>query len=58
MALGIAVNDVPAQISNICKSCLGQCNIVQTFACVDDGNKGKTTHWGFSVDEMAINRRM
>jgi hypothetical protein len=39
---------------------LGQCNMVQTYAYayVDDPRGVKTPHWAFSVDEMAINRRM
>jgi len=36
----------------------GQCNMVQTCACFAGTNKGKTPHWAFSVDEMAINRSM
>src|SRR5215204_4311154 len=37
---------------------LGQCNMVQTYACVDRARGVKTLHCAFSVDEMAINRRM
>jgi hypothetical protein len=36
----------------------GQCNMVQTCACVDGGIKGKTPHCGFSVDDVAFNRSM
>src|SRR6516225_4221008 len=32
----------------------GQCNIVQTCACFAGANEGKTPHWAFFVDEMAI----
>jgi hypothetical protein len=58
MTRGVAASNVPAQISITCERCLGQCNIVETFACVDRRNKGKTPHWAFSVDDVAINRRM
>jgi hypothetical protein len=36
----------------------GQCNITQACACFDDTNEGKSPHWLFSVDEIAINRTM
>jgi hypothetical protein len=36
----------------------GQCNMVQTCACFAGANEGKTPHWTFSVDEIAINRSM
>src|SRR6185436_18300795 len=38
---------------------LGQCNMVETYAYLADLKPGvKTPHWAFSVDDMAINRRM
>jgi hypothetical protein len=37
---------------------LGQCNMLQTYALVDDQAGVKTPQCSFSVDEMAINRSM
>jgi hypothetical protein len=32
--------------------------MVQTCACVDGANEGKTPHWAISVDEKAFNQSM